>query len=293
MRNRARPAASFSLMGMAVRIAERMGLHRDGDDLGLPTLRSEERRRMWWQLQDMEIAIGSLTGSITLTIYADWNTKLPKNLEDHDIRPDVQVLPPDRHGLTTMSHCLWRYQILYMQRSTRLPDGTRKNLLWLLSPHVPLSSKDAEIDITEQILGEKFLQHCEPVNPLHLHIQIGVRSFVLAARRVARQPALINARISEMSLREREDYLGLCMKSLEYYLLSVKTEALKSYQWHSDNYLQWPSCEWPMNTLVLLLLISCLTFDSRVRHPRSTSSFHGRRCRKPLDAHRPSVSGSP
>ena len=280
-------------MGIACRIAERMGLHRDGDDLGLPIIRSEERRRMWWQLQDMETFIGSLTGSISLTIYADWNTKLPKNLEDHDLRPEVQVLPSDRNGLTTMSHCLWRYQLLYMQRSEPLPDGTRKNLFWLLSPHVSVSDKDAEIDITEQVLGEKFLQYCEPVNPLHLHIQIGVRSFVLAARRVARQPALVNARISEMSPREREEYLGLCMKSLEYYLLSVKTEALKSYQWHSDNYLQWPSCEWPINILLLILLIFCLTFDSRVCDPRSTSSFHGRRCGKPLDAHRPSVSWSP
>ena len=107
MRNRARPAAVFSLMGIASRIAERIGLHRDGDDLELPVLRSEERRRIWWQLQYMEISIAQLVGAIIMTIYADWDTKLPKNLEDHDLRPDIQTLPPDRHGLTTMSHCLW------------------------------------------------------------------------------------------------------------------------------------------------------------------------------------------
>lgn len=50
MRTRARPAALFSLTGIASRIAERMGLHRDGTTLGLSPLRSEERRRIWWQV---------------------------------------------------------------------------------------------------------------------------------------------------------------------------------------------------------------------------------------------------
>lgn len=32
-----------------------MGLHHDG---GVSVLRNEERRRIWWQLQHMEIAMG-------------------------------------------------------------------------------------------------------------------------------------------------------------------------------------------------------------------------------------------
>jgi hypothetical protein len=71
MRNRAAPAALFTLMGIATRVAERMGLHRDGDTLGLSVLRSEERRRMWFQLQYMEIMIAPLVGSLSMTLSAD------------------------------------------------------------------------------------------------------------------------------------------------------------------------------------------------------------------------------
>lgn len=60
MRNRAKPATSFSLLGVAVRIAQRMGLHRDGRALGLPPVQAEERRRVWWQLQYLEIAVAQL-----------------------------------------------------------------------------------------------------------------------------------------------------------------------------------------------------------------------------------------
>lgn len=220
-----------------------MGIHRDGDDLGVPVLRSEERRRIWWQLQHIEIAVAQLVGSITMTIYADWNAKIPRNLEDHDLRPDIQALPPDRHGLTTMSHCLWRYEILHMQRTSQQPDGSSKALPWLLLPHVPLAEKDAMIDKCEKALSEQFLQHCDPLNPLHVHIQIGVRAFVLAARRVMRQPALVNAKISEMSPRERETFLGICTKCLEYYVLGQKTEMLRGFQWHNEIYFPWAGCE--------------------------------------------------
>lgn len=243
MQTRARPAVVFSLLGIASRIAERMGLHRDGDELGLPVMRSEERRRMWWQLQHLEIAVAQLVGSITMTIYADWNTKLPSNLEDRDLHADTQTLPPGRRGLTSMSHCLWHNEILYLQRVNRGPDGKIEGMGWLTSPHVPLATKDAKIDVTERTLNEKFLQYCEPLDPLHTLIQIGVRSFVLSARRVCRQPALVNAKITEMSLQERNEFLKICMKTLEYYVLLQTTESLRKFQWHLEIYSQWPSRE--------------------------------------------------
>ena len=198
----------------------------------------------------MELSAAQLTGSVTMTIYADWDTALPHNLSDSDLYPDMVDLPPERPGLTMMSHCLWRYQILHMQRTTRQPEGVvGKGLSWMLSPQIPLSDKDAAIDAVEKVLGEKFLQHCEPLIPLHVHIQIGVRAFILAARWVARQPALINARISQMSVGERDDLLGICMKSLEYYVLGQKTEMLRRYSWHAYNYFQWAVCEWSQRGL--------------------------------------------
>lgn len=191
----------------------------------------------------MEIAIATLVGSITMTVYADWNTKLPGNLEDHDLRPDIEVLPQDRRGLTNISHCLWRYQILYMQRVARQSNGVGTGLSWMLSPAVPLAEKDALADTCEKAFGEQFLQHCEPLNPLHVHIQIGIRSFVQSVRRMARQPALINAKVSEMSPGEREDFLGICSKCLEYHVLSGTTESLRGFQWHNETYFPWSACE--------------------------------------------------
>jgi hypothetical protein len=121
--------------------------------------------------------------------------------------------------------------------------GKSGALGFMHSQKVPLADKDARIDEIERILSEQYLQYCDPLDPLHLLIQIGLRSYLLAARRGARQPALINAKISTMSARERHDFLKICKKSLEYYILSETTESLKGFRWHNENHFQCAACK--------------------------------------------------
>jgi hypothetical protein len=243
MRNRARPATWFSLMGIAIRIAQRMGLHRDGSLLGLPPVRAEEKRRVWWAMQHMEIMISQIVGCLSMTLYADWDTKLPGNIEDIDTSLGMESLPPDHSGLTGMSHCLWRYHILYLQRSARHSDTSQKDFAWLTSSQVPRAEKEAFIEQTGRILSEKFVQHCELLDPLHVIIQIGIRSFILAMRRVVYQPGVANTKISEMPKRDRQEFLKNSMDSLEYYVLSETTPSIAQFRWYSENYFQWPACK--------------------------------------------------
>jgi len=226
-------------MGIAVRIAQRMGLHRDGSLLGLPPVQAEEKRRVWWQMQHMEIMISQLLGCISITLYADWDAKLPANLEDNDIRPGIEALPSDRRGLTSMSHCLWRYHLLYQQRIPRHSDLPQKDFAWITSSQVSMAEKDAFIEQTARTLGEKFVQHCELLNPLHVSIQIGIRSFILAMKRVVHQPGVANTKISEMPKRDRDDFLKNSIECLEYYILGETTQSIAQFRWHNENYFQW------------------------------------------------------
>lgn len=242
MRNRARPASLFSLLGIAVRIAQRMGLHRDGSSLGLTPFQSEERRRVWWQMQHMEIMISQILGTISLTLYANWDTKLPGNFEDSDIRPEMDILPTERSGLTSMSHCMWRYYILYYQRVPRQPD-TQKDFASLTSPQVSLAAKVAFVEQFAGILNEKFVKYCELLNPLHVSIQIGTRGFILAMRRTVYQPRVAHAKISEIPKSEREMLLKICVECLEYYILAETTPSIAQFRWYNELYFQWTACK--------------------------------------------------
>lgn len=242
MRDRTRPSALYPLMGIATRVAERMGLHRDGTTFGLSALRSEERRRIWWALQFMELATARLVGTLSLTIFATWDTKTPSNLEDDDFNPATEVMPVERKGLTSTSPCLWRYSILQRRRDL-LGKNNPGDLSWMLSPHLSLGEKDAKIDELEQILADKFLRSCELVNPLHVHMQIGIRQFALAARSNVRQPTLVNAKISELLPHVRDDLLEISKRSLEYFVLSQTTPSIAGFKWGNSIWFQTPSCK--------------------------------------------------
>lgn len=242
MRDRARPATWFSLQGVAVRIAQRLGIHRDGNFLGLPPVEVEEKRRVWWQLQHMEIIVCQLVGCLSMTLYGHWDTKIPANLDDKDFYPGMQTVPEDRHGLTSMSHCLWRHHVLSIQRREKFMEPGKDGLSLPMSTDVSLAQKDARIDDFERELGENFLQYCDPLEPLHMHIQIGIRTCVLACRRLSRQPGIANAKILEMPKQERDDFLSISTKLLEYYVLGETTPGIAHFRWHNGNYFQWTSC---------------------------------------------------
>jgi hypothetical protein len=222
----------------------------------------------------MEIATARLIGNLSLTVFASWDTKIPSNLEDSDLSPEMEAMPAERRGLSTMSPCLWRYNIIQMNRETLGRSGSER-MSWPLSPHVPLEEKEANIDSIEKMLAERFLQYCELLNPLHVHVQIGIRQFILAARSSARQPSLVNAQISQMTQEMRDEMLEICSKSLEYYLMSQTTVSLVGFRWGNDIHFQVACCEYShvVSIRVGLVLDGFDKRFSRLSGPRSSSAL--------------------
>lgn len=96
-------------MGSIIRNAEKLGIHRDGTFLDLSPLETEERRRLCWHLQHLDLALAVRSGLTPLTLMGDWDAKLPLNIEDDDIDESMTDFPKERKGLTSMSYCLFTY----------------------------------------------------------------------------------------------------------------------------------------------------------------------------------------
>lgn len=243
MRTRATPNILSSLMGIAMRIAERLGLHRDGSLLRMSIVSAEKRRRLWWHMQYMDIALAQLVGSIPLSVLADWDTRFPANLDDCDIHDDLKDLPHNRHGLTSMSHCLWRYLILYWQRERRDNNGSRESSTWLSSPGVSCAEKLAMIKDLEHAFGQQYLQYCEPLKPLHLCIQIGIRMCLLVSRRLAHYPRLADVKIQTMEQHDRDKLLQSCKEELEYCMMSETSPLIGHFRWYNGDFFPWIPCK--------------------------------------------------
>ena len=226
-------------MGAVVRNAERCGLHRDGTLLGLSPYETERRRRLWWQLQHVDIALGVKSGSLSLTLIAPWDAKLPLNIEDEDIDPHMLEAPKERQGLTSMSHCLWTYFVLHEQRSFCRADGSKLGFTWAADKSLSRVEKEVLINRLEAGLNQRYLQFCDPIRPLDVLIQITARSFIYCMRRLVLHPLAHVDRSLKWSENHRKELLDVCIGCLEYDVASHSNASIQHFRWHFQDYFQW------------------------------------------------------
>lgn len=79
-----------------------MGLHRDGELLGLKPFETEMRRRLWWQIIMVDAKYAMLSGLSHTLLPRGWDTKEPKNISDEDLLPSATEPIADKDGPTDM-----------------------------------------------------------------------------------------------------------------------------------------------------------------------------------------------
>ena len=84
------------IFGLLVRLATRMGYHRDPDMFPLSAFEREMRRRTWSLCMQLDLLISFQLGLPSNIQYPTWDTRPPKNLQDSDFDEDTKELPPAR-----------------------------------------------------------------------------------------------------------------------------------------------------------------------------------------------------
>lgn len=81
------PLTSCSFLGMAMRVAQSMGLHRDGSLFGLNEIECEVRRRVWWHIVYLDVQGAIATGLPPLGGSGEdlYDTKMVSELKDEYI----------------------------------------------------------------------------------------------------------------------------------------------------------------------------------------------------------------
>ncbi|RSL41187.1 hypothetical protein CEP53_012909 [Fusarium sp. AF-6] len=111
LQNRYDRHAAWILSGMVVRIAQKMGYHRDGELLNLNGFETEMRRRMWWLIILHDAKNALVSGLSHSMLPSSWDTRMPQNVNDADLFPGSNEPIQPREGPTEMAFCLISYQI--------------------------------------------------------------------------------------------------------------------------------------------------------------------------------------
>ena len=82
----------WALTGLIVRLALRMGYHRDSDHYpNISPFVGEMRRKRWCIIYQIDILVSFQLGLPSMVQKIDSDTRLPRNLFDHDLSPDAPL----------------------------------------------------------------------------------------------------------------------------------------------------------------------------------------------------------
>ena len=172
----------WSLVGVALRVGQYIGLHHDGEDLKLSPFQTELRRRLWWQIGILEASVGELSGFGPSSVVTGSSTKQPLNLNDSDLYPTMKKLPPARIGATD--------NIFVMLRTTGGMFARKKRIGSLfMGTGIKQQNFPAVIKTLTKVIGDmeelferEFLRYCDYINPLHKLCSSMARVFLCRLR---------------------------------------------------------------------------------------------------------------
>jgi hypothetical protein len=88
----------WTLTGLVVRMAQTLGLHRDGGHYDLTPFDIEMRRRLWWQICILDSRASEDHGCDPTITEQSFDTQMPLNVDDIDLCPSMASFPEPKLG---------------------------------------------------------------------------------------------------------------------------------------------------------------------------------------------------
>ncbi|KAF9887845.1 hypothetical protein FE257_009505 [Aspergillus nanangensis] len=241
MRTQVDPHTFWIWTGIAIRIAQRMGLHRDGENLNLSPFDVQIRRRLWWQLLPLDGFAGQISGTGISITPSSWDTKQPLNLNDDQIYIGMKHQPREQTGASEMIYCLTKTELSNFY--TRVGMKVKDSGALQFRDRMDLERR---IDEVESSIEAKYLRYCDIANPLHLLTLGIVRSAANAVRLRGRLPRPTDHTISD---KERRDLCALAMKILDTNCALYSYKSLLNFQWQIKSSFLWEALICILNSL--------------------------------------------
>lgn len=101
------PRFVWMMTGLLIRMAQYLGLQRDGVHFAhLTTYEIEIRRRVWWVVCALDVRASEDQGTDLTIASGSFDTKMPLNINDADLSPETKDMAAERGGVTDMSSAL-------------------------------------------------------------------------------------------------------------------------------------------------------------------------------------------
>ncbi|KAI1814332.1 fungal-specific transcription factor domain-containing protein [Poronia punctata] len=234
------PRSLFCLTGIGVRLAQRLGLQRDGAEFGFSPFEIEERRRLWWNLAGFDRRIGEMCGSTITAISTGGNCKLPLNVNDADLHIDSKQPPMPQTGATEMIFSLSRLEFAKAPGHDKMKaklSAANPQAVTNLADH----RLDSYLDQFAHYMEETYLKYCDPKVPIHFMTLYMTRANICKSKVVSGFFRVALMAPSPLPPSESEALVTEAITMIEYDSVIQAHERLKGFLWYTKMYFPFPA----------------------------------------------------
>lgn len=228
----------WTLTGLVVRMAQTLGIHRDGSHFGLSPFEIEIRRRLWWQVCILDARASEDHGCDPTIVEASFDTQIPLNVNDSDLYPSMTEFPKERTGCTEMTFCLVRFEVANVYRRIQyVPPGPVRCNRFLSS--VPLEQKERWITEVHSKIEEKYLRDCDMTVPLFWVIATVSRLIMSKMWLMIYHPYQRLDGGASLPQETKDKLFVTSLENVEYSILLETEERTQKWGWLFRTYVQW------------------------------------------------------
>lgn len=234
----------WNITGVAVRIAQSLGIHRDGSAFNLSFFETEARRRVWWALYLLDVRTSENHGSNITQLSFLGDSKLPLNLDDATLDPSSPTIPEEQIGFSDMTLPLIRYEVItYFVRlrgefyaaakdqNSRTPDFHQ----------VDEAMKECRSKIEDQ-----YLKYCDPSKPFHWFVTIVARMMISRVWMNVLHPLQLGVEVGSLA---KDRIFIASLETLEYWLILDTDERIRQWKWAFESYSPWQALAFALSEL--------------------------------------------
>ncbi|TVY15781.1 Aurofusarin cluster transcription factor aurR2 [Lachnellula arida] len=242
VRPRTVPQSLSAMLGVAIRIAQRMGIHSESALAKCTVFEAELRRRLWWSLMLFDSRISEMADHKTATLNPTWDCRIPLNVNDSDIRPELKESPLVQGNATDAIFAVVRGEIAEFVRHSAFNLNFTNPALKRV---VKTGQHDlAKLAILEKMIEDKYLRYCDPDNPLHFMTIWWTRAHLARCRLLEYHSSYSNSSVRPTDTQreaQREASISHALCMLECDTKFATSALVKGFLWQVNVHFPFPA----------------------------------------------------
>ncbi|PWY96221.1 fungal-specific transcription factor domain protein [Aspergillus sclerotioniger CBS 115572] len=228
------PRSLSSMLGVAIRNAQRMHIDTESANAKCTALEGEIRRRLWWSLVTFDNRIGEMSDHKTSMLIPTWDCKTPLNVNDFDLQPEMKNPAAAHEGPTEALFAVVRSELgEFIRHSACHLDFTNPSL-----KAIAKNLNGDGVSALESSIEDKHLRFCNPEIPLHYMTIWTARGFLAKYLLVEHYSTCSPAQQTDA---QRDAASTYALRMIECDTKLMTSPLTKRYSWHVHFHFPFPA----------------------------------------------------